>query len=68
LIGAPAALQAGRENGAHLLQDEAVGFAETRERPGLRADMPDLDHLALGIGGNCAQHRRRRQGADKRAA
>ena len=67
-IGAPAALQAVGQNAAHLLEDEAVGLAEARERTGARADVADLDHAALRVGGDHPQHRRRRDGADERAA
>src|SRR5262249_32303578 len=67
LIGAAADLQALAENAAHLLEDEAVGLAEAGGWAGFRADVPDLDDAALGIGRNDAQHRRRSNGADQRA-
>ena len=37
-IGLAAALQPGLQDVVHLIEDEAVGFAEAGERPGLRAD------------------------------
>ncbi len=46
------------QNSARLFEDEAVGLAETGERAGARADVPDLDRAALGIGGNRPQHGR----------
>src|SRR5262249_28389226 len=64
LVGAPAALPTlGQDPGA-LFEDEAVGFAEARERTGLRADVTDLDDAALGVGRDHLQHRRRRNGAE----
>src|SRR5262249_61770587 len=63
LVGALAALPALGQDAADLLEDEAVGFAEARERTRLRADVTDLDDAALGVGRDHPQHRRRRDGA-----
>src|SRR5262249_12014208 len=64
LVGAPAALPTLGQDAADLFEDEAVGFAEARERTGLRADVTDLDDAALGVGRDHPQHRRRRNGAE----
>jgi hypothetical protein len=48
LIGLAAALQAFAQDGAHLFENEGVGFAEAGQRTGARADMADLDDLGLG--------------------
>src|SRR5215813_14833818 len=64
LVGTPAALQTLGQDAADLFEDEAVRFAEARERTRLRADVPDLDDAALRVGRNHPQHRRRRDGAE----
>ena len=63
-IAPSADAQAGGEQAAHLIEDEAVGLAEAGERAGLRADVPDLDGARLGTGRDHAQHRRRGKGAE----
>ena len=63
-IGLAADLQARLEDFVDLIDDEAVGFAEAGERAGLRAHMPDLDGLRLGVGRDHAQHCRRRERAE----
>jgi hypothetical protein len=64
LIGVAAALQPRFEDLVHLVDDEPIALAETGERPGLRADVPDLDRLRLRVGGDHAQDGGRRERAD----
>jgi hypothetical protein len=47
-----------------LVDDEAIGLAETGERTGSRVDITDLDDPALGIGRNHAQYRWRGEGTE----
>src|SRR5262249_56180135 len=67
-VGAPAALQALRQDAAHLLEDESVSLAEAGKRSRARTHMTDLDHLALGIDRDHAQHGRGRNAADEHSA
>jgi hypothetical protein len=54
-----AAGQAPAHDAADLVEDEAVGLAETGKRPGARTDMADSDAFGLGIDRDRVQHGRR---------
>ena len=50
---------AGADHLGDLLENEVVGFPKRRDRPGRRADHPDLDRGALRVGGDHPEDRRR---------
>ena len=63
-IGLAAVADALLEQLLDLLENERIGLAEGRDRAGARAHMADLDDARLRIGGQHAQHRGRRDGAE----
>jgi hypothetical protein len=54
------------DDALHLIDDEGVGFAETGQRTGARADIADLDPFALRVGGDDVEHRGSRDDAEAR--